>query len=206
MRLICLNTWGGRAGSEKLLAFLDSHRDADLICLQEVWSGPYENLQGVAAGAAPLSQAEVMVYGKQAISALVDSHRTFFHPHCLNNYGLMTLVSKRLEVVDSGDVFVHRERGFLPQGNLGLHARNIQFVSVAAPAGRFSVMNFHGLWNGQGKGDSDERIAQSRRILAFSPLGRSRSSCAATSIFSRTRGACACLRRKACAISSQSTP
>ena len=121
-------------------------------------------LQGVAAGAEPLSQAEVMVYGKQAIGALLDSHRALFHPHCLNDYGLMTLVSKRLEVVDSGDVFVHRERGFLPQGNLGLHARNIQFVTVAAPAGRFSVMNFHGLWNGQGKGDSDERIAQSRRM------------------------------------------
>ena len=100
MRLICLNTWGGRAGSERLLAFLDSHRDADFICLQEVWSGPYEYLQGVAAGAALLSQAEVMVYGKQAIGALLDSHRAFFHPHCLNNYGLMTLVSKRLEVVE----------------------------------------------------------------------------------------------------------
>ena len=114
MRLICLNTWGGRAGSEKLLGFLDSLRDADFICLQEVWSGPYENLQGVAAGAAPLSQAEVMVYGKQTISASLDSHRAFFHPHCLNNYGLMTLVSKRLEVVDSGDVFVHRERWLPP--------------------------------------------------------------------------------------------
>ncbi len=77
MRLICLNTGGGRAGSEKLLAFsfLDSHRDADFICLQEVWSGPYENLEGVVAGAATLSQAEVMVYGKQAIGALLDSHR-----------------------------------------------------------------------------------------------------------------------------------
>ena len=167
MKLICLNTWGGRAGSKRLLAFLDSQRDAEFFCLQEIWSGPYENLKGVAAGAAALSQAEVMIYGKQAIGALLDSHQAFFHPHCLNNYGLMTLVSKKLEVVDSGDVFVHRERGFLPQGNLGLHARNIQFVTVAAPAGRFSVMNFHGLWNGQGKGDSDERISQSRRILAF---------------------------------------
>src|SRR6202000_1342135 len=104
MRLICLNTWGGRAGSENLLAFLDSHRDADFICLQEVWSVRYENLQGVAAGAAPLSQAEVMVYGKQAIGAVLCGHRAFFHPHCLNNYGLMTLVSNGLEVVDSGDV------------------------------------------------------------------------------------------------------
>ncbi len=53
----------------------------------------------------------------------------------------------------------------MPQGNLGLHARNLQFVTVDGPAGRLTVMNFHGLWNGLGKGDSDERIAQSRRIL-----------------------------------------
>ena len=28
-------------------------------------------------------------------------------------------------------------------------------------------MNFHGLWNGQGKSDSADRIAQSRRLLDF---------------------------------------
>jgi hypothetical protein len=46
------------------------------------------------------------------------------------------------------------------------------------------------------KGGSDERIAQSRRILAFLASGRSRSSCAATSIFSRARGAYGCLEEE----------
>jgi len=55
----------------------------------------------------------------------------------------------------------------VPQGNLGLHARNLQFVKVLGPSGPLSVLNFHGLWNGLGKGDSNERIAQSRRILEF---------------------------------------
>ncbi len=108
MKLICLNIWGGRAGPEKLLAFLDSHRDADFICLQEVWSAPYENLEGVPAGADEIAHAEIMVYGKQGISALLGDHQVLFHPHHLNDYGLMTLVSKTLDVVDSGDVFVHR--------------------------------------------------------------------------------------------------
>jgi endonuclease/exonuclease/phosphatase family metal-dependent hydrolase len=167
MKLICLNTWGGRAGSERLLAFLDSHRDADFICLQEVWSAPYENLEGFLAGADEIAQSEIMVYGKQEINALLGGHKGFFHPNHLNDYGLMTLVSKRLRVVASGDVFVHKERGYVPQGNLGLHARNLQFVKVHGPWRPLSVMNFHGLWNGKGKGDSDERIAQSRRILDF---------------------------------------
>jgi exonuclease III len=50
MKLICLNIWGGRAGADKLLAFLDPHRDADFICLQEVWSGPVRESRGFSCG------------------------------------------------------------------------------------------------------------------------------------------------------------
>jgi endonuclease/exonuclease/phosphatase family metal-dependent hydrolase len=167
VKLICLNTWGGRAGKDKLLAFLNSQRDADFLCLQEVWSAPYKDFEGARAGAEAIAHAEIMVYGKQQIGALLDGHEVFFHPHHLNDYGLMTLVSKALDVADSGDVFVHRERSYLPRDNLGMHARNLQFVTVDGPSGPFSVVNFHGLWNGRGKGDSDERIAQPRRILDF---------------------------------------
>jgi len=167
MKLICLNIWGGRAGAEKLLAFLGAHRDADFICLQEVWSAPYENLEGAPVGGDEIAHAEIMVYAKQGISALLGGHQVVFHPNHLNDYGLMTLVSKTLEIVDSGDVFVHRERGYVPRGNLGLHARNLLFVTVDGPAGPLCVMNFHGLWNGLGKGDCDERIAQSQRVLEF---------------------------------------
>ena len=167
MKLICLNTWGGRAGSDRLLAFLNAHRDADFVCLQEVWSAPYEGLEGAAAGGWPLSHDDIMVTGKQEIAALLDGHEVFFHPHHLDDYGLMTLVAKRHEVVESGDVFVHRERGYIPEGDIGHHARNVQFVTVATPAGRVSVMNFHGLWNGLGKGDGADRLAQSRRLIDF---------------------------------------
>jgi endonuclease/exonuclease/phosphatase family metal-dependent hydrolase len=167
MKLICLNTWGGRAGRDRLLAFLNAHRDADFICLQEVWSAPYEGLEGAAAGGRPLSHDAIMVTGKQEIAALLDRHEVFFHPHHLNDYGLMMLVAKGLEVIESGDVFVHRERGYIPEGDIGRHARNVQFVTIATPAGGVSVMNFHGLWNGQGKGDSADRIAQSQRLLDF---------------------------------------
>ncbi len=167
MKLLCLNTWGGLVGREKLLGFLSAHRDADVVCLQEVWSARYHGLDGASAGGRPLDQDAIMVNGRQEIAARLDGHTAFFHPHHLNDYGLMTLVAKRLEVVGSGDVFVHRERGFIPEGDIGHHARNVQFVTVATPEGPVSVMNFHGLWNGKGKGDSDDRLAQSRRILEF---------------------------------------
>jgi endonuclease/exonuclease/phosphatase family metal-dependent hydrolase len=77
------------------------------------------------------------------------------------------LVSKKLNVTEEGDVFVYKQRGFIPEGDVGTHARNIQYVTVETSNGPFTVINFHGLWNGKGKTDTEDRINQSRNILAF---------------------------------------
>lgn len=167
MKTISLNTWGGRAGKDKLLAFLDRHRDADVFCLQEMWSAPYEHLQGHNAGGLAIEHEDIMVYGVQDVTALLDGHVPHFHPHHLDNYGLMMLTKDDVPVVETGDVYVYRERGHVPDGDVGFHARNVQYATIDTPKGPRTVMNFHGLWNGKGKGDSDDRIAQSRRILDF---------------------------------------
>lgn len=167
MKLISLNTWGGRAGKEQLLAFFDRHRNADIFCLQEIWSAPYDTLDGQHAGGRPLDQSSVMVYGLQEISALLPDHQPYFRPHYLNDYGLLTLVKKGVEVTEEGDVFVYKERGHIPPGDVGHHARNIQFATFNTKNGPQTIINFHGLWNGQGKGDSADRFKQSENILAF---------------------------------------
>jgi len=55
----------------------------------------------------------------------------------------------------------------VPEEDLGNHARNIQYVTLETIRGLITVINFHGLWNGQGKGDSEERLTQSENILNF---------------------------------------
>jgi exonuclease III len=37
MKIVFLNTWGGRVG-QPLLEFFKNHQDVDVFCLQEVWS------------------------------------------------------------------------------------------------------------------------------------------------------------------------
>jgi endonuclease/exonuclease/phosphatase family metal-dependent hydrolase len=167
MKLISLNTWGGRAGKEKLLGFFAEHRDADIFCLQEVWSAPYEFLEGHAAGGLAIKNSNVMTRGMQEISGLLDQHARYFKPHYLDNYGLMMLLKKDINIREEGDVFVYKERGSLPEGDVGNHARNIQYAAFTTPRGERTVINFHGLWNGKGKGDSDERLHQSDRIIQF---------------------------------------
>ena len=74
---------------------------------------------------------------------------------------------KRLTVLNEGELFVHREKGYIPDGDVGHHARNIQYVTVDTPNGKRMVINFHGLWNGKGKGDCDDRLLQSDNIIRF---------------------------------------
>src|SRR3989338_6365232 len=136
MKLISLNTWGGRAGKENLLAFFETYKDVDVFCLQEIWSAPYESLKDK-----------------------IDQ------THVMNDYGLMMLIKKDLSVIEEGEVFVHHFKGYLPEGDIGTHARNVQYVTIETPQGNRTIMNFHGLWNGQGKTDTPDRLAQSDRII-----------------------------------------
>lgn len=168
MKVITLNTWGGRAGKEGLLEFLRMQaKDTDIFCLQEVWSAPYEHIEGHAAGGLAIDHSQVMVYGLQEITALLTEHMPYFHPHHLDNYGLLMLVKNGVEVVNSGEVYVHKHKGFLPEGDVGHHGRNVQYVTIRTPDGQKTFANFHGLWNGKGKTDSEERLMQSAKIINF---------------------------------------
>lgn len=171
MKIISLNTWGGRAGKENLLSFFKTHADADIFCLQEIWSAAYEYLDGHLAGGIAINNEEIMVHGLQEISDVLPNHVPFFRPHHMDNYGLLIFVNKTIPVTEEGEVFVHRYKGYVPEGDAGNHARNVQYVTVETASGPITVMNFHGLWTGEGEGkgkkDCLERLEQSARILEF---------------------------------------
>lgn len=168
MKIVCLNTWGGRAGKKKLLAFFETYKDSvDVFCLQEMWSDRYDNYEGVLAGGVPLDQSTIMTHALQEIGAVLPNHVPIFHPGFLDNFGLCMFVRKEIEIEVEGDIFVHRERGFVPTEDLGHYARNLQYVTLNESGRRITIMNFHGLWNGQGKGDSPDRLTQSNNIVQF---------------------------------------
>lgn len=169
MKIVSLNTWGGRAGKDKILGFFAANKDTDIFCLQEIWSAPYEHLEGVMAGGRKLNHDEIMVYGKQEICDLLADHIPYFHPQYKNDYGLLTLVHKKYKVLSEGEVFVHLFKGYEPVSaeEIGTHARNVQYVTVEKEDGPVTIMNFHGLWNGKGKDDSEDRLTQSDNIVSF---------------------------------------
>jgi len=160
MKIISLNTWGGRAGKDKLLSFFNKYKDdVDIFCLQEISTAPYDDPE--------TANLEIMMYGLQEISTLLSDFIAYFRPHYGDNYGLLMLVKKHIEVKVEGEVFVHKYKGYIPGDDVGHHARNIQFITTELKELPLTVINFHGLWNGQGKNDSDDRLDQSKKIKEF---------------------------------------
>lgn len=138
-----------------------------MFCLQEVWSAPYAHLEGRLAGGVPLRNENIMVHALREISAVLPDHKAFFRPHVGDNYGLLTFIRDGHDVTNEGDVFVYKERGYMSDEDAGNHARNIQYVTFTRNGRPFTVINFHGLWNGKGKTDTEDRILQSNNILEF---------------------------------------
>src|SRR4051794_3909331 len=126
MKLIQLNTWGGRAGKENLLAFLEKHKDVDVFCLLEVWSAPYEHMEGKPAGGLNITNSDIMVYGLQEITALMNDHAPYFRPLVLNDYGMLMMIKKDLIVNEEGEIFVYKNKGWVAEGDIGDHARPLQ--------------------------------------------------------------------------------
>ncbi len=169
MKLITLNTWGGRAGKELLLSFFESYKkDVDVFCLQEVFSAPYQDFDKQPTANQNLGLSMFMNYGMQNIrDRLGKNYVTLYHPHFYDLFGLMVAVKQDCLILESGDVFVHKHKGYIPETDIANHARNIQYVKIKNGNKYITIINFHGLWNGRGKTDSEERIEQSNKIISF---------------------------------------
>lgn len=168
MKLISLNTWGGRAGKKELLSFFEKNKDVDVFCLQEMWNAPYDNMEGHDAGGLAIKNDDIMTHGVQEVSHTLSKHRPYFAPPYLGNYGLLILVKREFEIVDTGEVFVYKHKGYEPTGDIGDHARNIQYITLKTDKGLVTFINFHGLWKkGVKKEDIPERIEQSQKIVEF---------------------------------------
>ena len=168
MKIMSLNIWGGRAGTEALLDFFSAHKDdTDVFCLQEVWSEPFRDYEGKLAGGVPIDHSKILTEAVREITERLPNHHTFFKPHLLQGYGLMMMVKKDLTVLAEGDVFVHQYDGYIPPEDLGRCARNLQYVTITIDTRIVTILNIHGLWNGQGKTDSEDRLEQSQNIVNF---------------------------------------
>jgi exonuclease III len=154
MKIISLNIWGGKI-HEKLLSFLKKHDEIDVFCLQEV---DYK-----AEGKEIIfNENKFDIYGD--IEKVLPDYNGYFRPHLKDYYGLAIFAKKNLNILEEGEHFVHKHKNYISTDHIGFHAKNVQYIKIMLNQKNITTMNFHGLWNGKGKTDTEDRLNQSRKI------------------------------------------
>lgn len=161
MKLISLNTWGGIV-EEALHAFIKGQAlSTDIFCLQEI----FDNADNPRVAALGSGKIDVNLY--TTLTALLPDHTGFYAPSQDNDEGLALFIKPQIKLDETGSIFVHRYLNALENNDGATLGRNIQYARFKKDGQDYTVINFHGLWNGEGKGDSPDRIEQSRKIQAF---------------------------------------
>jgi endonuclease/exonuclease/phosphatase family metal-dependent hydrolase len=156
MKLITLNVWGGRVRNP-LLKFIHAQKDIDIFCLQEVYYNAHRTITN--------ENLELSLNFFTDLQQLLPNHHAIFKPAVENVYGVAILVKNTIDILGEGEINIHQKQHY---PGIGVnHDRNLQWIECQWNNKIYSVLNVHGLWNGQGKKDTPERILQSERIRQF---------------------------------------
>ncbi|HLX54069.1 MAG TPA: endonuclease/exonuclease/phosphatase family protein [Aquella sp.] len=156
MKLITLNIWGGHV-REPLLKFIGNNLDIDVFCLQEVYHNATDRVS--------TDEREVSLNIFGDLHRLLPNHIPFFRPVVQDVYGIGMFVKKGIKVVGEGEEQIYDNPEFTGLGPK--HPRNLQWLKCKVKNKAYSIVNVHGLWNGMGKTDTDDRLAQSQKIRDF---------------------------------------
>ncbi len=156
MKLISLNIWGGRI-KEPLLNFLKNSQDTDIFCFQELYNKAKTKMSDDPR------EASLNIFSE--LQELLPNYATYFRPQIETVFGIGIFIKKGINVLEEGDITIHHVPKY--SGSGGDHSRNMQWIKCAIGETVYTIMNVHGLWNGKGKTDTPERIAQSQRIRKF---------------------------------------
>ena len=157
MKIITLNIWGGRVGTE-VFEFFKKYADVDVFLLQEVFHNAGDKVDWGNRNRRQLFDE---------ISEALPNHIGHYAPAESDGFGLAAYIKKGIHIEEVGDIFVHRHLDAMIGDDATTLGRNLQYLKLQYTEGNVTVINFHGLWNGQGKSDTEDRINQSKRMIDF---------------------------------------
>ena len=157
MNIITLNTWGGRIKEPIFDFFKEKNKETDIFCLQEI----YHSAKGKETN--PKYTEDNLDLFNDLTEILKETHDGYFNPAVSDYYGLASFIKKEIKIKDKGEIIIHP--GI--EKNYQQHARNMQYFIIDHNNKDFLICNLHGLWNGQGKTDTEDRLNQSNNIKLF---------------------------------------
>lgn len=172
MKLISLNTWGGKV-FEPLSSFIQKHAtDTDIFCFQEVFKTTANLTKGAGFRLNLYQEIEKTLPNHQGYFApSLDKYIAgSFQPNFVDfnlSWGLAIFIKKNIKVESAGDFFVFGKRGSFNPKDLNSLPRNTQFLTFTKNGKKFTIANLHGIWVKNTKDDTPTRFEQSRKIKEF---------------------------------------
>ncbi len=170
MKLISLNTWGGKLYKPLMDFIKENSNDTDIFCFQEVFDTPTKNFEH--------SGFRLNIYNE--IANILNDFQGFYAPTQDRyifyvgffdfdlSYGLACFVRKNIKVSSHGDFFVFRKRSDIDPNNIPYTLpKNVQYINLKYRDKNITICNFHGIWIPMSKQDSQSRIKQSKKIKQF---------------------------------------
>lgn len=166
MKLISLNTWGGKY-FEDLIGFVKKHQDADIFCFQEI----FDTTSQIKA------YKDIRANLLLEIKNILTDFNYFYFPALLgydNNtkevnfnlsFGLAIFIKKTISVDYHQNYFIYKSKASkLLEGDFSNYPIPLQVISFHSNNKKFLIFNFHGTPFPTPKTDTPKRINQSKYI------------------------------------------
>jgi len=166
MKLLSLNTWAGKEFDTLIKYISDHSNNIDVFCFQEVFDTPTSHR---------IVEEHYRANLFSELKKVLPNHEGYFAPtqdHLGIDFelywGVAIFLRKSLKVKEVKDFFIRGHRNSRQEDNYkSTMPYNLQYVIIELEGKEYTLAHLHGLWNGGGKTDTDERIEQSKRIKKF---------------------------------------
>lgn len=160
MKLITLNTWGGRVG-KKLKDFVEKSSHVDIWLFQEVYNSDKPEETIVVPGYVP-----DFSLNKNLCDSL-GSHHNHFCQVLKGIYGLTAFFRPEIEIIEKGEVLVAVGNWDTDDSHNRDHDRKLQWFKIKLNEKVLLLINTHLTHRPEGKRDDDKRLKQSDVIANF---------------------------------------
>ena len=170
MKLISLNTWGGKVYKPLLKFVKEQSLDTDIFCFQEVFDSLVTKFSHGAKTDLYSDFTKNLKDFKGFYAPTFTGFDTLKKVDFDLAFGQATFVRKNIQVVSEDTVFIHGRFDYKPPKFMeGIEdamdlPRNIHLLKVKLGKKEILIGNIHGYWIHGSKTDTSERIAQSKEV------------------------------------------
>ncbi len=170
MKLISLNTWGGKV-YEPLIEFIKKNsKDSDIFCFQEIYD--------TSSNVKQFKQIRASLL--HALSEILSDYKIYFFPILFNTeidiipinidfdlkHGSAIFIKKNIQVTNQKNYFIYRDTSLTHlNSDFSNLATPLQSISFKHNQSQMNIFNYHGTAMPGDKLDTTKRLTETKKVL-----------------------------------------